>query len=291
MSYPKGDPFNFLGIRDDICSLENAKVVLLPIPYEATTSFIKGTSFAPFRIIEVSDYLELYEEEMGWEPWKIGISTLEPLEIIHEKGKMMERVESATKWILSLQKFPVFIGGEHTITYPIVKVYKESNIDLSVVQLDAHADLRDVYEGTKLSHACVMRRVAELGIKVCGLGVRSISTEEVEFVRENPDKYKLFEIDEIETSDWFEEMLDFLKDNVYITIDVDIFDPSEIPSVGTPEPGGLKWKEVISILKNLTKRKKIIGADITELAPQPYNHYSEYAIAKLIYKLISFVFG
>ncbi len=291
MSYPRGDPFNFLGIRDEICQLENAKIVIFPIPYESSTSFLKGTSKAPLRIIEVSDHLELYEEEMGWEPWRLGISTLEPIEIHRDREEMLKRIEEATKWVLSLSKFPVFIGGEHTITFPIVKAYKELGWDFSVVQLDAHCDLRDSYEGIKLSHACTMRRVVELGIKVAGLGIRAISSEEVYFVRQNPERYKLFEMDLLESNSWQEELFSFLKDNVYVSIDADVFDPAEIPSVGTPEPGGVRWKDTVSIIRSISKRKKIIGADFTELYPQPYNIYSEYAIAKLIYKLISFVFG
>lgn len=291
MAYPKGDPFNFLGIRDEICELENAKVAILPIPYELTTSFLKGTSRAPLRIIEVSDFLELYEEEMGWEPWKIGISTLEPIEIVHDPVEMTKRIEDATKWLLSLSKFPIFIGGEHTISFPIVKAFKESGFNFSVIQLDAHADLKSVYDGTKFSHACTMRRITEIGVKVAGVGIRAISSEEVEFVRNNPDKYKLFEIEDLESPVWKDELMNFLEENVYISLDVDVFDPSEIPSVGTPEPGGMRWKEVVSILKNICRNKKVIGADFTELAPQSSNSYSEYAVAKLIYKLISFVFG
>ncbi len=291
MSYPKADPLNFLGIRDEICSFENSKVVIFPIPYELTTSFLKGTSRAPLRVIEVSDYLELYEEEMGWEPWKIGISTLEPIETVHDVEEMMRRIESATRWLISSNKFPVFIGGEHTISFPIVKAFKGSGTKFSVIQLDAHADLRDVYEGTKLSHACVMRRIAELGVKIAGIGIRAISSEEVEFVRNNTDKYKLFEIEDLESPLWKDELMNFLEGNVYVSVDVDVFDPSEIPSVGTPEPGGMRWKEVVSIIKNISRNKKVIGADFTELSPQPSNFYSEYAVAKLIYKLISFVFG
>jgi agmatinase len=291
MSYPKADPLNFLGIRDDICSLENARVVIFPIPYEMTTSFIKGTSRAALRIIEASDHLELYEEEMGWEPWKIGISTLEPIEIVHDVEEMIKRIESATKWLISLNKFPVFLGGEHTISFPVVKGFKDSGFKFSVIQLDAHADLREIYEGTKWSHACVMRRITELGIKIAGVGVRAISSEEVEFVRTNPEKYKLFEIEDLESPMWKEELMNFLEENVYISVDLDVFDPSEIPSVGNPEPGGMRWKEIISVIKNICRNKKVIGADFTELAPQPFNHHSEYTVAKLIYKLISFVFG
>lgn len=291
MTYPKGDPFNFLGIRDEICELKNARVVLLPIPYELTTSFLKGTSRAPLRIIEASDYLELYEEEMGWEPWKIGISTLEPVEIVYDPEEMMRRIEKATNWLISLSKFPIFIGGEHIVSFPIVKAFKNSGLNFSVIQLDAHADIRDTYEGTKLSHACTMRRITELGVKIAGVGIRAISSEETDFVRNNPDKYKLFEIEDLDSPVWNNELMNFLEENVYISIDTDVFDPSEIPSVGTPEPGGLRWREVVSIIKNICRNKKVIGADFTELSPQPFSPYSEYAVAKLIYKLISFVFG
>lgn len=291
MNYPKADPLNFLGIRDEICELKNSKVAIFPIPYESTTSFLKGTSQAPLRIIEVSDHLELYEEEMGWEPWKIGITTLESIETVHDVEEMMRRIKSATKWLISLNKFPVFIGGEHTISFPIVEAFKNSRTKFSVIQLDAHADLKDIYEGTRLSHACVMRRITELGVKIAGVGIRAISSEEVEFIRNNPDKYKLFEIEDLESPLWKDELMNFLEENVYISVDLDVFDPSEIPSVGNPEPGGMRWKEIISIIKNICRNKRIIGADFTELAPRPSNQHSEYAVAKLIYKLISFVFG
>lgn len=291
MSYPKADPLNFLGIKNEFCELKNSKVVIFPIPYESTTSFLKGTSQAPLRIIEVSNHLELYEEEMGWEPWRIGITTLEPIEIVHDPEEMKRRIESATKWIISLSKFPVFIGGEHTISFPIVEAFKNSGVKFSVIQLDAHADLKDIYEGTKLSHACVMKRIVELGVKIAGIGIRAISSEEVEFVRNNPDKYKLFEIEDLESPLWKDELMNFLEENVYISLDLDVLDPSEIPSVGNPEPGGIRWKEIISIIKNICRNKKVIGADFTELSPRPSNQHSEYAVAKLIYKLISFVFG
>ncbi|MEW6456114.1 MAG: agmatinase [Acidobacteriota bacterium] len=291
MNYRRADPLNFLGIRGKESEKDFSRILILPVPYETSTSFIRGTKLAPMKIIEASNFLEYYEEEMGWEPYKLGIHTLEPVELSLSIEASLKIIEEAAEEIISSDRFIIFLGGEHTISYPIVKaLLKKRENKFSVLQLDAHPDIRDIYEGTKFSHSCVMRRILEIGVEITGLGIRAISLEERKFIRENTN-YRLFEMSDILKEGWENDMLDSLNEDVYLSIDMDVFDPSIVPGVGTPEPGGMTWEKMTSLLRKLSKKKKIIGADFVEISPIPLNPTSEYTTAKLIYKLISYIFG
>lgn len=283
-------PFNFLGI-DKHNSFEESKVVILPVPYDATTSYKTGTREAPIAIINASRQVELYDEELELEIYeKVGIHTFSEL-IPNMKGPKYQ-VEAVRRLFLDVMeagKFPVMIGGEHTLTLGAAQAIKDFYPDLSVLHLDAHTDLREEYEDTPYSHACVMRRIHDEEVKFAQVGVRNSSKDEATFIKSNhvvsvtarQYRYGYYSASDI---------VDALSDNVYITIDMDVFDPSEVPAVGTPEPGGLHWYEILDILNEVTSRRKVVGFDVVELAPIPGSPASEFLAAKLIYKLIGYCF-
>jgi len=245
---------------------EEAKFVVVPVPYEATTSYGKGTKSGPEAILRASQHVEDFGSELS-------IYTL--------KSVSVQSLSSKLQSLLKDGKIPVILGGEHSLTPIVVKAFE----DISVLQLDAHADLRDSYGGNKNSHACVMRRVLEICPAV-QVGLRNISKEGWEFARESK---------QIEKIHWAEEMgpveniVEQLSDNVYITIDVDVFDPSVIPSTGAPEPGGLFWHQVLDLLKGVCAAKKVVGFDVVELAPIKNLPAPDFTIAKLVYKVISYL--
>ncbi len=261
---------------------ENAHFVVVPVPYEKTTSYGKGTSDGPLAICKASEQVELYDEELQREVYSRGIATLKP---VHD----LEELEKATGKILSDKKFPIILGGEHTISAFPIRACKKHHKNVSVVHFDAHADLRDEYEGVKLSHACVMRRVVEAGVPIIQIGIRNHSLEEAEFIS-SAGLHKPYYAHLIHSSDyWMEEAISFLTDDVYISFDVDAFDASVMPSTGTPEPGGMDWYQVTRFFRKLCESKKIVGADFVELAPIKGLNGPDFTVAKLIYKLIGYL--
>ncbi len=284
-------PLNFAAIPDEFSRYETARVALFPIPYEATVSYRPGTCFGPAAIIEASRNMEQFDLELRSEPFRFGIATLPELERASKgPGEMMERIHRSATQILNDGKFLVTLGGEHSITFPLVKAQKERFNDLSVLHLDAHLDLRDEYEGCRESHACVMRRVWELNVRFVSVGIRSASLEECDFAREQ--KLRFFSADMFLTRDApMEEIVAALTPNVYVTIDLDAFDPSVVPAVGTPEPGGLSWNSMLSILRAVTRRKRVVGFDVVELSPIPGEVASDFAAARLTYKMIGYCLG
>ncbi|MFQ6082510.1 MAG: agmatinase [Candidatus Aminicenantia bacterium] len=280
----------FLGLSEQESPFFSSQVVILPISYEATTSYLKGARKVPHKILQASEQLEFYEEELNWQPSQIGIYTLPVLKLKSNPARMVEKIYKKINEVLSFNKFPIFLGGEHTISFPIVKALKDRGTEFSLVQLDAHLDLRDTYQKTEFSHACVMRRISELDIPICAVGVRSFSKKEVDYLNQNPN-YIFFSMNNIrQDKNWLVEFLSKLKQEVYLSIDFDVFDPSVFPSVGTPEPGGFTWQEGLECIKNIAFHKTIIGADFVELTVYPGIEYSYYSAAKLIYKLISYCF-
>lgn len=281
---------NFGGIDNIYSDIETSKTIILPIPYEQTTSYKKGTRNGPKAILEASQYIELYDEELEKEPYKAGIHTTGYLEPT-AKGpqEMVDVISCVTADLLKKNKPLVFLGGEHSITSGIVKAHCEKYKDLAVLYLDAHADLRDEYQGTKHNHACAAKRIIEYA-PLIQVGIRSLSQEEAKFIKEN--KLNIF---------WAKDCLNFkeaipkiisqLPQNVYITIDLDVFDPSIMPSVGTPEPGGLNWYDVLSLLREVTRTKNVVGFDVVELCPTAGNIAPDFLAAKLIYKLIGYLFA
>ncbi|MBI2626138.1 MAG: agmatinase [Candidatus Nealsonbacteria bacterium] len=282
-SYPTLEPFNFMGLGEQ--DYQKAKVVIFPVPYSSTTCWKTGTNEGPQAIIEASRHMELYDIESKKDPSKEGIFTLEPLEPSKDSPKeTVFRIKKVIDRILKDKKFPLMLGGEHSVTLGSILSFKEKFSNFSVLQIDAHADLRNLYEGSKHHHGSVMRRVRELKIPVTQVGLRSISEEDAEYVKKAKIK-TIFPAPDLP----IDKIIATLKENVYLTIDLDGLDPSIMPSVGTPEPGGLSWYEVISLIRQLSKKRKIIGADVVELAPTPGLHAPDFIAAKLVYKIISYV--
>ena len=281
-------PNNFGELPDGNSGYENSKVVILPFPYEKTTCYGKGTEKGPKAIIKASSEMELYDEENG-NAYECGICTLKDLKIDKNPEQMVEIAFSHAKALLKDNKFIVTLGGEHSITSPIVKAFKEKYSDLGVLQIDAHADLREEFEGSKHSHACVMRRTIEI-CPVVQVGIRSLSGEEADFIKQR--KLKIFWAKDIVGNDkWVDEAVKMLPKNVYITIDLDAFDPSIMPAVGTPEPGGLGYYQVLRFLKKVFKEKNVVGCDVVELLPTESSAASDFTAAKLVYKLIGYKFN
>jgi agmatinase len=251
------------------------RFAIIPCPHEATTSYGHGTKRGPAAILKAAEQVELFDEELGRETVKPG----------WYKAEKAVKVASLESRVTSLDKIPIVLGGEHSITPQVVKALTKKHKDLSVLQLDAHADLRDSYRGSKNSHACAMRRVLEICPAV-QVGIRSISAEEWEWAKNNGQLNKIHFAEKIEETAKIEMQL---SKNVYLTIDVDVFDPSVIPATGTPEPGGLFWYEILDILRGVCLTKNIVGLDLVELAPRPGDHASDFTIAKLLYKLIGYI--
>ncbi|OIO48953.1 MAG: agmatinase [Parcubacteria group bacterium CG1_02_42_13] len=275
-------PYNFGGLNNQ--SYKKAKVVVLPISLEKTVSYMPGTKFGPRAIINASRYIELFDIEMGRDLSQIGIFTLP--ELLFAKKSLEESIKEIKQAALNLlkdKKFILSLGGEHTISYGLISAFKEKYKDFSVLQIDAHSDLRDEYEGTKFSHACVMRRVRDLGISVTGVGIRSQDETEIGYMKKKKIK-TIFYAPMIP----LKKIISSLSKNVYITFDVDGLDPSIMPSTGTPEPGGLGWYEVLSLIKQVAKERKIVGADIVELSPLKGIIFPDFLAAKLAYKIIGY---
>jgi len=277
----------FLGINPDFTNLENSAVTILPFPYEGGVSYGKGTGEAPDAIIDASGFLELYDEVLEKEIYRIGISTVNPPPISTKHEQMIQQIFDATKALLDLNKYVVVIGGDHSISSGYFKALKSKYKNLSCIQIDAHADLRDSYEGSKLSHASVMARIREMTEHTLQIGIRSMSVEEAEIVNYkniqvctmyNYRKGK-FDID---------AALNKLPDPVFITFDVDAFDWSVILTTGTPEPGGFLWDEAMDLLYKIFMKKNVVGFDVVELSSQKGDNNSPFAAAKLIYKMIGF---
>jgi agmatinase len=278
---------NFAGLSAPYSDLPNARVIILPVPYDSTTEWQSGTRHGPRAIINASQYLELYDIELDLEIYKVGIHTLPAVQpSLSSPQSMIERVYRVTHEMLKQDKFPVMLGGEHSLSLGVVKAMKEKFHDFCVLQLDAHADLRDKYLGTRYGHACVMRRIHEL-CPITQVGVRSLSLEERQFI--NQDKIQTFYIT-TSSSDLppADNIITSLSDNVYVSIDLDVFDPSVIPAVGTPEPAGMHWHEVVNLLRCVAQNKQIIGFDLVELCPGDSNLSSAFTAARLAYKFIGY---
>jgi agmatinase len=279
--------FNFLGLPEKFSRYSNSKFAVLPVPYEQTTSFKPGTKDGPLAIINASRQVEWFDEELKEEFVQAGIYTeTEMFPTALGPEEMNKKIYQASKKLLKDKKFVIMLGGEHSITYGCVRAYREQYPGLSVLQLDAHSDMRDAYQENKFSHACAMRRVWEL-CPVVGYGIRNISLDEYRWVQKK--KIRLFYASELKKDSALSEVLDRLTKDVYITIDLDFFDPAVVPAVGTPEPGGFFWHETLDFLGKVIENKNVVGFDVVELSPIPNQVGSEFLAAKLIYKLIGYI--
>lgn len=278
----------FGGISQDYSSFEAASFVVIPVPYDLTTTYQAGARNGPAAIIDASCQMELYDEELGTETYRTGIHTVDSLEV--EAGGPHEMIESVRKkvaGILSYDKIPVVLGGEHSISLGAVQALTEKYPSLSVLHLDAHADMRDSYQGTPYSHACVSRRISEQ-CPVVQVGIRSLSSEEATFLKDSdiPSYSSEFVHDH---EGWEKEICSKLTDDVYLSIDLDVFDPSIMPAVGTPEPGGVYWKDVIRLVREVAENYTIRGFDVVELAPIPGMIAPDFTAAKLIYRIMGYI--
>jgi len=288
MTHSTAAPFNFLGLDPEMSSFENAKVLIWPVPFEKTVSYGRGTSEGPAAIIDASRYLETYDEELGGETAAIGIHTLDPIDAERTPDEMIPALFHEARRLIGTGKFLCALGGEHSISAPIVRAFHESYPGLSVLQIDAHADLRNSYEGTPHSHACTMRRILETCPAV-QVGIRSLSAEEVRAIPLLPT-HVFYAKDIAGRTDWVDSAVDLLSDDVYLTVDIDGLDPSLVWSTGTPEPGGLSWNEVLSLIRALGRKRNVVGMDLVELCPSPASNSPSFLSAKLIYKALGYIF-
>lgn len=279
--------WNFGGLPPEFCREDKSRFGVVPVPFERTTSYGKGTARGPAAIVRASEYLELFDEVYRLQPADLGIRTEPPLDFSFETiPDCLNHICLRCTDLLKLERFMVYLGGEHSITYPIVRAYRERFPRLSVLQIDAHADLRETYEDSPFSHACVMRRVTEVCPAV-QVAVRSLSIEEYEAVPRLPTC--LIFAHEL-AADWeksIEKMLANLTETVYITFDLDGFDPSMLPATGTPEPGGIFWREAMQLLERVFAAKEVVGGDVVELAPKDGFPASDFLAAKLAYKFMA----
>ena len=280
----------FGDLDPELASYDRAEAVILPVPFERTTSYGKGTASGPRALLAASRYLELYDEELEREPSDQGIHTLEAF--VPGAADLAEAIgeleEEAAKH-LAAGKFLLTVGGEHSLSLAPVRAAARRFRDLGVVQFDAHADLRATYEGTPYSHACVMRRILDLGMPTLAVGIRSLSGREAQLVRERglPVLWGQ-ELEQPGTEDRFASLLAALPESVYLTFDIDFFDPSLVPATGTPEPGGGRWYPTLRCLRHLFESKRVVAMDVVELAPITGQPGSDFLAAKLAYKCLGY---
>ncbi len=282
----KNKKIGYGGLEPEYEKYDTAKIVIVPIPYDKTSTWGKGADKGPDAIIDASANMELYDIETDSEVYKQGIFTEAPVKENKTPEKMIDAGRKIIKKHLDNNKFVVTIGGEHSITNAPIQAYIEKYKDFTVLQLDAHSDLRDEYHGSKYSHASIMARIKEK-LPIVQVGIRSMDSSE----KKNMDKSRVFFAKDIQkNNDWTDKAVKMLGKNVYITIDLDVFDPSILPSTGTPEPGGLNWYEVISLMRKVFKEKNVIGFDIVELAPNKEEKASDFLASKLIYTMLAYKF-
>ncbi len=282
---------NFMHLDAEYADFTTARVVVVPVPYDLSTTYRPGTREGPNAIVDASRTLELYDAELRRSPYRVGIHTLRPVEIVAgDAAAMVERIEQVTSELLQCDKFVVTLGGDHSISIGVIRAFARRYPSLSVLQLDAHTDLRDEYDGSRLSGATIMRRALDVVARTAQVGIRSMSEAEAQLVAER--RLPVWLASEIAAQqahgrrEWIAEVVEALGDEVYVTIDVDAFDPSLIPGTGTPEPGGLGWYEVMELLAAVAAKRRVVGFDVVELSPLLEGHVSPVVAAKVVYKLI-----
>jgi agmatinase len=266
-----------------------ARVAILPIPLDRTTSYVSGTRTGPHEILVASSHMELWDEETGTDVHGIGIATLPEMELpFATMDEVVCEIRRVVAELMKQDKFPVVLGGEHSITPPVVAAVAEKHPGLSVLQLDAHADLRESFMGTPHNHACAMRRAAEFA-PVTQVGIRSLSTEEAAAIP-SLRTTMFYDYNMRDDPRWMDRVVESLTDTVYITIDVDGFDPAIMPATGTPEPGGLAWREALALLRKVIEARNVVGCDLVELSPIGGNVAPNFLCAKLLYKILTYRF-
>jgi N1-aminopropylagmatine ureohydrolase len=285
-------PDNFGGLAEEHSRYETSRAVIFPVPLERTTTFERGTYHGPSAILAASRNLELYDDELDLEPYKeIGIHTLPPIDTMDGTlEEVLAELLHAQSALLDDEKFPVALGGEHSLTPPLVSAAAKKYNNLTVLQIDARADLREQHQGMSASRGCAMRRVLE-ACPAVQVGIRSLSLEEARAIPHLPTKvYWAKDITRTPLKSWIAKVLDDLSANIYLTIDLCGFDSSIMPATGAPEPGGLDWQQVTSLVRAVAEHKKIVGMDVVELLPQPGAQGSAFLAAKLVYKCLGYTF-
>lgn len=286
----------FLGVSDKSNPSDRAKIAVIPFGFEASVSYGGGTAKGPMAMIKASHQVELFDEELWCESYrKFGVATVKTPPVKKTVAAALTQLADLTASVLDSGKFPFIFGGEHSITAGAIRPFARRHKNLTIVHFDAHADLRDGYDGEHFSHAAALRRCLDQPghehIKLVSIGIRNISAGEVPFLDKNKKRISIF---------WAKDKMDWTipailkaigKGPVYLTFDIDAFDASMIPATGTPEPGGLFWDETMAILRAVTQHNKIVGADIVELAPKPNLHACDFMAAKLAYKMMGYIFG
>lgn len=281
----------FMHLDAEDSAFDTSRVVVVPVPFDGTTCYRPGTREGPQAILDASRNLELYDAELRRSPYRVGIHTFPFVEVVMGNAAgMVDRTELVTGHLLDRGKFVVTLGGDHLTSIGVVRAFAKRHPTLSVLQIDAHADLRDEYEGSRLSAATVMRRVLDVCPRTAQVGIRSLSEPEARLVEER--RLPMWLAQDIRQQsfagrrDWIDEVVGTLTDEVYVTIDVDGLDPSLVPGTGTPEPGGLDWYDLTDLLEALTARRRVVGFDVVELSPLIEGHVSPVVAAKIAYKLI-----
>jgi agmatinase len=275
----------FLEPGDRFCEISTAAAAILPVPYEGAVSWGRGTSGGPDALLEASAHLEEYDEALGVEPHRMGIVTVAPPDLDEDPAGVEQAVFAATAELIAAEKFPVLVGGDHSVSLGCFRALHHHYGHLSVIQLDAHADLRDEYAGSRMSHACIMARIRELTGEALQLGIRSLSAAEAEQITRKG--WPVLTMADLRSGDQeWQDQLARLPDPVYITVDVDAFDWSVIRSTGTPEPGGFLWDEAIDLLQRIFSTKSVAGFDVVELSAEEGDRNSAFAAAKLVYRML-----
>ncbi|MFC2061222.1 agmatinase [Elusimicrobiota bacterium] len=275
---------NYGNIPDEYSYLENSKIVIIPIPYGKTSSWIKGADKGPTAILEASANMELYDIETDSEVYIKGIHTDAPI-IAYNAEELIKASRASVLLHINDGKFIVTIGGEHTVSIGPAMAHSEAYPDLTILHLDAHSDRRESYDNDSYSHACTMARIEDFTRKTVSVGIRSMDSSE----KDSINSKRIIYAQEIYNSDkWIDRTCDLLTDDVYVTIDLDVLDPSIMPSTGTPEPGGLSWYQILSLFKKIAAERNIVGFDVVELCPTD-NKAPDFLAAKLIYKLLSYI--
>ncbi len=277
---------NYAGIPNEFAQLETAKVVLIPVPYDGTSTWGKGADKGPQAFLDASENMELYDIETGTEVYEQGIHLADAITENTSPEAVVNAVHKTVKEHIKRNKFVTLFGGEHSISIGTIRAFNECFDNLTVLQIDAHADLRESYDGTKYNHACAVHEASQT-TNLVQVGIRSMDAIEKTFMDEEKT---FFAQDTVNDEFWMDKAVEAMTDNVLITFDLDAFDPSIMPSTGTPEPGGLFWYETLEFLKQVFEEKNVVGFDIVELCPNPNDKSSDFLAAKLYYKMLSYKF-
>jgi agmatinase len=279
----------YFELPDELADRETAKAAILPVPYDKTATWNKGADRAPGAILEASHHIELFDVVTGVEPCKWGIATLDPIDFDGPPGELADLVDESVGGLIESDRLPVVLGGDHSISIGAIRAAARLVPDLTVLQLDAHTDTREEYAGSEFNHACTMNW-ARKWCPIVQVGIRAVDGPEMPLL----DQERVFYAHQIcgpnASSDWVEQVVERLSGNVYVTIDVDCFDPSAVPATGTPEPGGLSWYQVDALLEQVAKHRTVIGFDVVELLPTPGQWASDFLAAKLIYRFLGRIF-